>query len=151
MTGKQQTIIALTATATILVLGALAKTYGGSEGEQAKPSAPPQWILETYAKKTAARSRVTVRPADLSFEAVDLNADGHPDWLVYSSLDCGNRGCVADVYAYVGERYCYVGATRYGDAPQVLQNKFSSLKCATQSKRLDDLLQKENKQKPGSP
>jgi hypothetical protein len=126
--------VALQATA------ASASDTGDTKVDPIQQDVPPRWVVETYAKKATARSGVSVNPKDVVFEKTDLNNDGYTDWLVYSSLDCGSVGCAADVYAFIGKRYCYVGTTRYGDAPDALRNKYRDLKCEVRNTRLKEPL-----------
>lgn len=113
---------------------------GDTKVDPAGQATPPRWVQEAYAKKASARSGVSVKPSDVVFEKTDLNNDGYTDWLVYSALDCGSAGCAADVYAFIGNHYCYVGTARYGDAPGALRNKYRNLKCQAKDARLKEPL-----------
>jgi hypothetical protein len=106
----------------------------GAEAASATDAAPPREVVETYAKKMA------VQVKDVTFEKADLNGDGVTDWLVYSPDSCGSAGCGADVYAFISDRYCYVGTTRFGDAPDALHNKYHDLKCEAKGVKLKDPL-----------
>jgi len=115
----------------MVVIFVAAGASGGSNAPE-KSAAPPRWILEEYAKKASTPGKgVSVRPDNVLFEATDLNDDGHSDWVIYSPSYCGSAGCIADVYAYVDGRYCYVGWTKFGDAPQKLRSKYPKLECKT--------------------
>lgn len=139
MKGPWLTVV-LFAWAALQAAAAIASDAAGTKADPVQQDAPPRWVAETYAKKATARSGVSVNPKDVVFEKTDLDNDGSTDWLVYSSQDCGSAGCVADVYVYIGNRYCYVGTTRYGDAPDALRGKYRDLKCESQDTRLKDPL-----------
>ena len=124
--------------AAIVALTVAAGVTVESKKESSKSSIPPGWILKAYAKKASTRTGVSVRPRDLYFATTDLNGDGHEDWVIYSAAECGSAGCSADVFAYIGGRYCYVGRTRYGDAPHVLQGQYPDVKCAKQDTLLGE-------------
>ena len=72
---------------------------------------PPEWIIEKYSLDNSLRNKgVPLKKDKIHAQKIDIDKNGITDWALSHSINCGTGfGCELDMYAYINNKYCYVG------------------------------------------
>ena len=75
-------------------------------------NAPPKWILEKYSMENSFPEKDDILALDkIYYQKIDIDKNGINDWALGYEGKCGSGpGCELDIYAYINNKYCYVGS-----------------------------------------